>query len=183
MHLVAHCTELDTSVQRKGVGMDGPVLLLDRPVAAMTPGAGAAWYQALEQTDEKHEEGHKRHRARLDGHESRIESLEQAHADLQSKVLQLSGRQVSLTDIIVPSKVVWAIVLSAVMIAGGIWASTSELRSDVRDILTQQAASAKMADERSGSLKESIADAKRLQELQRIQLESLTKTVLTMQRR
>jgi len=183
MHLVGHCTELNTSVQRKGVGMDGPVLLLDRPVATMTPVSTGALQQAIEQNDEKHEEGHKRHRERLNGHEARLEALEQANADLQSKLLQLSGKQISLTDIIVPSKVVWAIVIAAVTIAGGIWASTSELRSDVRDILTQQAASAKMADERSSTLKESIADAKRLQELQRIQLESLTKTVLTMQRR
>lgn len=163
--------------------MDGPVLAIDRPVSRVTPMSAGALQQAIDQNDEKHEEGHKRHRVRLDGHESRLEVLEQAQQDLYLKVQQISGRPINLTDIIVPSKVVVAIVLSAVTIAGAIWGSTSGLRSDVRDILTQQEASSKMADERSGTLKESIADAKRLQELQRIQLESLTKTVLTMQRR
>ena len=37
--------------------------------------------------------------------------------------------------------------------------------------------------ERSTTIRESISDAKKMQELQRIQLESLTKTVLTQQRR
>jgi hypothetical protein len=120
---------------------------------------------------------------RLKSYDDRLKSVEDQLAIHRLECANAKSKPIDITQLSIPTRVVVAVVGAAVAIAGGIWASTSGIRSDVRDILTQQTAYARMADERAGALKESISDAKKLQELQRIQLESLTKTVLTQQRR
>jgi len=115
--------------------------------------------------------------------EKRIQVLEGSLKEHERSCTESKAKPIDIERLIVSPKIVVGIVMAVLAIAGSIWLSTAGLRSDVRDILTQQAAQSKLSDERSESLKESIADAKRLSELQRIQLESLTKTVLTQQRR
>jgi hypothetical protein len=75
-------------------------------------------------------------------------------------------------------------------VAGGMWASTTGLRSDMRDILTRMDGqtkvaeiNAKLQEERSQALRESIEAMKRRQELQQYEIQGLKEIVLTLKGR
>ncbi len=157
---------------------------------SVTPLNADVLLQMVQQNDEKHEDGHQRLRQDIRALENETHALENEAArilhklvELDSKVTRLETRQPDLSQVLVPGKMLVAAVLFSASIVGAMWAITYGLRSDVRDLITQQEAHTRLEDERSNTLKESISDAKKMSEMQRVQLESLTKTVLTQQRR
>lgn len=157
----------------------GPVLKVGSPV---TPLNADVLLQMVQQNDDKSEEGHHRLRQDIRSLEGALSRVDTRLTELSTKVTGLETRQPVLSNVLFPWQIVMGGFALTATIMTGVWGITYGLRSDVRDLLTTQAAQAKMADERSATLKESISDAKKMQEMQRIQLESLTKTVLTQRR-
>lgn len=122
---------------------------------------------------------HQRLRDDLNMQDAALEGLSARLSAIESDYKAFKATPQSITNLMAPWQMLFGAILMSATIVGGMWAITYEIRSDVRDIKTQQAADAKLADERATGLKESVTDAKKMQELQRIQIESLTKTVLT----
>ncbi len=60
-------------------------------------------------------------------------------------------RRVNAAGLTFPLQLVLAIVVTALSVGGGIWATNSGMRSDVRDILTRMDYQAKLEDERGRS--------------------------------
>lgn len=98
-------------------------------------------------------------------------------------------REVRYTDAMklqFPLQFVFVIVGAFLTCAGGMWASTYGLRSDVRDILTRMElqtqvdeARAKVQEERIAAMRESIEAMKRRQELQQYELQGMKEVLLT----
>lgn len=147
-------------------------------LATVSPLNPDVLFKMLEQTDQKSEEGHHRLREDLRALEARIGHIESCQSEVRTKLTKLEAPQ-DLTKSVIPTKLWLAMLMLAIMIVGAAYS----VKSDVRDIATQQTAQTKLDDSRSDTLRDSVAELKRMQEMQRVQLESLTKTVLTQQQR
>lgn len=94
-------------------------------------------------------------------------------------------REVRSTDVMklsFPLQFVFVIVSAFLTVAGGMWASTYGLRSDVRDILTRMEYQAKLddrdakiAEERAEAQRESIKEIRNRLELYKIELQQQIK--------
>lgn len=152
----------------------------------------ASLLQMITQNDQKHDEGHRRLRQALRDLEERVESnfaylkdgflANKSRLDTMDK---LSTLPVDAAKLVLTPRVVVAIVAAAITLAGGIWASTAGLRSDVRDILTRMDAqkatyesSMKLQEVQSAALKTSVDDMKRRQELQQYEIQQLKEAIL-----
>ena len=149
--------------------------------------------QLIEQIDEKHSDGHSRLRAELANLADKVESNFTYHSEregqVRQKVTTLAAKldtPIDATRLVLTPKIVAVIVTFAVTIAGGVWASTSGLRSDVRDILTrmdaqQQAARANADVQKvtADALKTAVEDMRRRQELQQYEIQNLKEAILT----
>jgi hypothetical protein len=149
---------------------------------------------ALQQMAEQHyevlEAGHHRLRADFRDMERRLDTLDDAQAKMAVHVTQLDTKPIQATELHFTPAVVLTIVSLSLSIAGGMWASTYGLRSDVRDILTSMAASAnmervttKLNDERAQQTAKTIETIDKKLELQRLKIESLNDIVLRIQPR
>jgi hypothetical protein len=138
------------------------------------------------------EEGHARLRRDYRSLETRLVAMEalrltqDAHFD---RLDQMLARPIEVSALRFTPAVVMAVISMCLTVAGGMWASTYGLRSDVRDILTKMAATAdlersntKLQDERALTLTKTIETIDKKQELQRLKLEAITETVLRQQR-
>jgi len=120
--------------------------------------------QMVQQNDEKHEGAHTRLRLAMDRLESRLEEYETSCAKMDARVSVVEKARPEVEDLKwSTSRVAW-IVGIALSIAGGMYASTYGLRSDVRDILTRTDAAIKQQDERSNTLKTAIEAQAKLQD-------------------
>ena len=149
----------------------------------------AALQQLIESTDEKHDEAHQRLRhdfrelkAQLD---AGLNSVRADHAQTQTHIATMQATPVDAMKLMLPTRVVVAIVAGAVGIAGSIWISTSGLKADVRDILgqlerqkTAVEASSKLQEIQAASPKTAIDDMKRRQELQQYEIQSLKEAII-----
>lgn len=148
--------------------------------------------QMVSQNDQKHDDAHKRLRVSFRELEDRIESnfeylrdgfmANRARMDALEKQ---AGMPVDVTKLVLTPRVVVAIVVASLTLAGGIWASTAGLRSDVRDILTRMEAQtatyesvAKLQEVQSNALKTAVDDMKRRQELQQYEIQQLKEVIL-----
>lgn len=89
------------------------------------------------------------------------------------------------TSISVPIETAIKVTFVSIGVAATIWATTSGLRSDVRDILTQMKAETekremqeRLVDERMGTLRETVNDQKRRLELVQYELNGLKELVM-----
>ena len=139
--------------------------------------------QMVEQNDEKHLEGHVRLRKDLRELEQQVDagfqSLRESHAALRMKIATMETTPVDAGKLMVTPRIVVTIVALSLSIAGGVWASTSGLRSDVRDILTRMETQRSVSDVRDASMRESIEAMKRRQELQQYEIQGLKEMLLT----
>ncbi len=158
----------------------GPVLKVGSPV---TPLNADVLLQMVQQNDDKSEEGHHRLRQDIRSLEGTMSRIDTRLTELSTKVNNLENKQPVLSNVLLPWQMFVGAVMLTTAIVGGMWGITYGLRSDVRDLVTSSEAHSKLEEERSNNLKEAVGEQKKMQELQRIQLESLTKTVLTQQRR
>lgn len=148
------------------------------------------------QNDVKHDEAHKRIRTDLRKIEEDLTEGFQALRMIQQKntdrIAELAAAPVNAAKLVLDGKMAVAIVVTVLTIAGGVWTSTSGMRSDVRDIITrmdsqkaamdaQKAATesiGKLQEVQSGQLREAVSDMKRRQELQQYEIQSLKEVIL-----
>ncbi len=146
--------------------------------------------QMVAQNDDKQDEAHKRLRGDLQELRATVESnyvyLRDHHEVTRGRLDTLVATPVDVTKLVLAPRVVVGIVAAAVTLAAGLWGSTYGLRSDVRDILTrmdaQQKATeavAKLQDLQWSTLKTTIDDMKRRQELQQFEIQALTKEIVS----
>ncbi len=146
-----------------------------------------ALFQMAEQNHEQSEEGHHRLRTDLRGMDLKLDSITKEVSELRGKFILFAGGERS-TDV---SKLRWtardvlAIVAICLSVAGGMWASTYGMRSDIRNIMTRMDSasealklSVSLAEERAAALKDSIDSIKRRQELQQYEIQSLKEMIL-----
>ena len=144
----------------------------------------------VEQHDENHTEAHKRVRDDLRAFQAQmLESLQVLRdraLDNEKRIDKIETVPPDAERLIMTPRVVIGLVVFAVSIAGGIWSSTTGLRSDVRDILTRMDAqrsaidaTAKLQEVQSNSVQAAITDMKRRQELQQYEIQGLKEMMLT----
>lgn len=160
------------------------------PPLMPTPPEDSAVWQAIDDLHTRAEEGHRRLRESLRELEDDLAAIRTAQLEDHNTVVVLSRTPIDLSKATLPPRLVVWTMGGVLTVALSFWASTSGLRSDVRDILTTQTAQveitrqvARLTDERNAALKDAIADVRRAYEEQRVQLETLTKMVLAQQRR
>jgi hypothetical protein len=119
--------------------------------------------------DHKHDEAHRRMRSDFRELEQRCEDAqkllaEKIHANT-SRLVELSTTPVDVTKLVATPKIIASIVGTALLVAGGMWASNGGLRSDVRDILTRMSseqrvtdANAKLIEANNATIKVALAD-------------------------
>lgn len=127
----------------------------------------------IQQNDDKAEESHARLRETLREHEGWLMRHDRFLEETRAAVALINATPVEAAQLHFSPSVVLAIVTICLTIAGGMWASTYGLRSDVRDILTKQDSATKLQDERAQNLHESIEAVKRRQESQQLELQEL----------
>lgn len=159
----------------------------------MTPTTLEGMLQMVEQIDQTHREAHTRLRSEIARLADTVESNFTYHSEregqLRTKVTSVAAKldsPIDATRLVLTPKVVATVVAFAVTIAGGVWASTAGLRSDVRDILTrmdaqQQAARANADVQKvtADALKTAVEDMRRRQELQQYEIQNLKEAILT----
>lgn len=148
-----------------------------------------ALQQMVEQNLEATEEGHSRLRKDYRSIERRVESMENAQVANALHFSKIDALRTDVNELRFTPQVVLTIVLTCLSIAGGMWASTYSLRSDVRDIRTLMSAQAelehantRLSEERAAQVAESIRQIRATMELQRMKLEALGEAVLKLQR-
>lgn len=157
------------------------------PSMVLTP---EVLWQRIEQDDKKHDLAHNRLRDTLIELRDALDSLEQISADNKMLVAKLETAQMNPVDVAklrFTPQIVIGIITMAVTIAGGMWASTYGLRSDVRDILTRLSlqteldiARTKLQDERAANLKDSIDSMRRRQELQQYEIQGVKDAIVNL---
>lgn len=123
--------------------------------------------------------GHQRLRQTLMGVGERVQDVESCQTVLRVDVGLLKDRKPDLSQSIIPTRFWLAMATLACIVVGAAWS----VKSDVRDISTQQSAEQKLNDERILTLRSTLDDLKKDAAMQRVQLESLTKMVISQQRR
>lgn len=153
---------------------------------------GGLW-QAIAQTDEKHDAAHKRLREDIRELQAQHENLIASLSNLRDKQMENGNRidniaktPPNIENLIMSPKVLVSIVVFTITVIGSIWSSTSGLRSDVRDILTRMEAqktaydaTSKLQEVQSNALKTAIDDMKRRQELQQYEIQGLKEAIIT----
>lgn len=137
--------------------------------------------QMVQQNDEKHDEQHQRLRDEVRKLEARLDTLARSDASHTLDLDRLDKRPVDVSNMWMRPQVAIAIVMFCLSIAGGMYASTYGIRSDVRDILTRSAALEKSQDDRYETLKSSIDEMKRRIELQQFQIGELRDMIVKQQ--
>lgn len=155
------------------------------------------WAEVLDGMDSRHAEAHTRLRSDLtalerdcDAIKATIESnyryFEKSYLANQARIDQVERTPPSADKLVFTPRVLILAVTLSLTIAGGVWASTSGLRSDVRDILTRMdaqrqtsEATAKLQEIQSSSVKTAIEDMRRRQELQQYEIQALKEVILT----
>lgn len=169
-----------------------------------TPNPGI--FKLIDDTDLKHTDAHKRIREDISKLEERVEDAFRLLSDRQiavgAQVQDLVRTPVDMTKLVATPKIIVGIVATILTVFGGVWAVTSDLRSDVRDILTRMEseqrvtdANAKLLevnnatinralDANAREMKDSIAAVTKRQELLQLQYAQLSEqmTRLTAQR-
>lgn len=161
----------------------------------------------IDDMDQKHLEAHKRLRKEYEDIEAKMaegfktlsdgQMLNRARiAEQEQAIKALASTPIDATKLVMTPKIVASIVFVVVGLSGGMWASTSGLRSDVRDILTRMASEQRVADANakllevnnttisraleanSKEMKESLGAVTRRQELQQYEIQQLKETIM-----
>lgn len=153
----------------------------------------AGVWPEIARLDEKHDAAHKRLREDIRElqaqHENFLASLtniRDKQMENVNKIENLQKTPPNVENLIMTPRVMIAITVFTVTIVGGVWSSTSGLRSDVRDILTRMEAqksaydsTAKLQEVQSNALRTAVDDMKRRQELQQYEIQGLKEVLLT----
>ena len=152
--------------------------------------------ELLDQTDQKHEDAHKRLRSDFRLLEERVDDafklLNEGHLANKQRITEVANTPIDPSKVMFTPKIVGSIVGTALLVSGSMWAFNTGMRSDVRDILTRMEAqktaieqAVKLQDVQTASIKTSVDEMRRRQELQQMQIAELKESIiaLTNQRR
>ena len=153
----------------------------------------AGLFQMIDQIDQKHEDGHKRLRDDMrelqEQHANLLDSLgllRDKQSDTANRIGNIEKTPPNVENVIMTPRVLVAIVIFSITVAGGIWSSTAGLRSDVRDILTRMdsqrmslEASDKLQEVQATAMRVAVDDMKRRQELQQYEIQALKEVIIT----
>ncbi len=165
--------------------MGHDVLAFASPLMTPTKDSSAAIHAQIEQIDEKHEEGHSRLRSDIRDLAQRVEKLEESRSVYTRRLDKIEITPQEAAKLKFSPGVVLVIVTTLLSLAGGQWASTYGLRSDVRDILTRMAMQAevdkgkdKVLEERARIQSDAISELKRLQQLNQYEIQGLKEAIM-----
>ncbi len=148
--------------------------------------------ELLDQHNQRHQEAHIRLRGdfrdfaeRVDeGHKIFLEQVKSLNKRLD-EVAVVANTPVDVTKLVATPRIVFAIVTTVVLIFSTIWASTSGLRSDVRDILTRMTteervsvANAKVQELNNQLIKDSLGAVTKRQDLLTLQYNQLNEQMI-----
>jgi hypothetical protein len=141
--------------------------------------------ERIDQLEESRDDSSARLHVEIDDVKRRVDALTTLHTDTSARVTRLESSPLDVDKIRFPPRVVAAIVASVMTIIGGMYASTYGLRSDVRDLLTNQVnrdrleeVNRKLADQQSESISKQVDVIDKRQQLQAIQIQELKEMVL-----
>jgi small-conductance mechanosensitive channel len=148
--------------------------------------------QMIGLNDAKQDEAHKRLRRDLDDVERQIDgglqAVRQEMALLNGRMDVLEKIPVDATKLVLAPRVVVAITMIVLSIAGSVWFSTAGLRSDVRDVLTRmdlaselEKVQSKSQEERAAALKAAVEAVQRDQRMTQYDVQGLKEALLKMQ--
>ena len=160
----------------------------------------AGMLELLDQTDIKHDEAHKRLRSDFRELEQQLidglKSLAEKQHEMNDRMTELATTPVDVTKLVLTPKIVVSIIFIVVGIAGGMWASTAGLRSELQVVSAKMTADQRVADERaqrsndnntvikdalsnsSRDIKEQISAITKRQELQQLQIQAMQESII-----
>lgn len=141
---------------------------------ALTP--DVIWQRAI-QDDEKHDAAHARLRGSLVEVQENVETLALALAETRSQLAVMKATPVDVAKLRFTPPTVAMILSCCITVAGGMWASTYSLRSDVRNILTNMELQTRLQDERNTRAEKSIDSLTRQVELLKYEQQRLREDV------
>lgn len=141
---------------------------------AITP--EVVWQRAV-QDDEKHDAAHDRLRGSMKEMQENTEALALSLAETRSQLAVFKATPVDVAKLRFTPPTVAMILSCCITVAGGMWASTYSLRSDVRNILTNMELQTRLQDERNTRAEKSIDSLTRQVELLKYEQQRLREDV------
>jgi hypothetical protein len=135
--------------------------------------------QMVQQNDDKHEAGHLRLRQDIRRMDDRIDALERGAQETARHVTRLEATPADVTKLYFAPRVVVAIVVTALALAGGQWELNATLRNELIKAIE---VSTKLQDERASALKTSVDAMQRRQELQQYEIQGLKEEILKLRK-
>jgi hypothetical protein len=130
-------------------------------------------FRQIEIVDNKHEDAHKRLRESIREIDAELVLIKKAQSDASEKFAAYAATPPDVMKLRFTPSTVVAVCAVCISIVGGFWASTSGLRSDLRDMATVDVANRKLQDERAATFRDSLESLKRQQELQRYETQAV----------
>ena len=130
--------------------------------------------QMVQQNDEKHEAGHARLRGDFRGHDTRILNMEAALSDLRGKLERLADKPADISTATIPAKVIAAVIISALTIAGAIWHTGDR----VEDLSQRLQAESELRKVQAASFAATIEDVRKEMKLYEIKTDELKDAML-----
>ena len=124
------------------------------------PLTNAALQQMIEQIDQKHDDAHKRLRETCRDNEGWIVRLERKVNTQETAIATIKATPPEVGKLRFSTPLVFGIVAVCVSTGASIWASNSGLRSDMRNILTNQENTTRISDERAAQQRNDMAALK-----------------------
>jgi hypothetical protein len=129
--------------------------------------------QMIEQIDDKHTEAHRRMRQDLDRLEEQVnkgfDSLREGRQHNAARIEKLETAPLDATKLVLNSKVVVSMLILALGIAASVWG----LRSGISDLASKLDTAYKLQEMQNATMKTSLDDMKRRQELQQYEIQNL----------
>jgi len=129
--------------------------------------------QMIEQIDEKHTEAHRRMRQDLDRLEEQVnkgfEALREGRQSNTLRIQNLEAAPIDASKLFLNAKIVIAAIIMAVGIAAAVWG----LKSAISDLTSKLDTASKIQELQNNTMKNSVDDMKRRQELQQFQIQEL----------
>jgi hypothetical protein len=132
--------------------------------------------------EDEWEKGHRRIRESLAIMGDRLDELDACQATMRLEAQRMQSQIAQppdLTRSVLPTRLWLTVLGSTLVLAVSIFAAAYSVKSDVRDLSTRQASESRLNDERFTNQQRMIEDVKRDSAVQRMQLESLTKLLIS----
>lgn len=141
--------------------------------------------ERIDRLEDSRDDSSRRLHLEIDDVKRRVDALTSLQTDAAARLTRLESSPLDVEKIRFPPKVVASIIAAVISIIGGMYASTYGLRSDVRDLLTNQVnrerldeVNRKLADQQTEGITKAVDVIDKRQQLQAIQIQELKEMVL-----